>query len=518
MKVAIGGFSHETNTFNRIPTTRTSFIEPPGRTWQGDAMWPALHGGHPVLSGFHEAATSAGLEVLPTFYAAANPTTGTITADALDWIAEGLLTRIRAAQPDAVLLDLHGAGTSERETDAEAWILARVREVVGPNVALVVVNDPHGNLGFPWLDYVDATIAYKKIPHSDMHERGIEAALLLARILRREVIVSAAMTKPPVMVKSGLMTMSEASLMLIKPPMYWLTGRAYEMEHEQHVLNVSVNVGFGDADTPETGISIVVHTSGQPRLASELAQELGRLAWDLRRGFDTRLVMLAPQAAVERALSTPNWPVILADEGNNTAGGSPGDGTVILAELKSHGWPEAALFIRDAGAVAQCFTAGIGAAIELEVGGKLEPSNGSPVHLAGRIQTLTAGQADLEGLGTTSGRAALVKCGNTDLILTEFPTRQTAPTHYRRFGVEPRLKRIIVVQSAHVFRHEWDTVEHLPRSIIEVDTPGITSPSAREFDYVRVPRPIYPLDDFEWDPTDPNVIMARPSRPTSKSP
>jgi microcystin degradation protein MlrC len=511
MRIAVGGFSHETNTFSPIPTSRRWFTDPPGRSWRRDAMWPALRGGHPVLSGFLDAATSGGMEVVPTFYTAANPTTGTITADALDWITESLLAEIKIAQPDGVLLDLHGAGTSDVHTDAEAWVLSQVRNVVGPNIPVVTVNDPHGNLGYSWLEHVDAAIGYKKIPHTDMYERGVEAGTLLTRILRKEVAVAAAMMKPPLMVKSGLMSMSEAALMLIKPPMFWLTRRASEMEHDRRVLNVSVNVGFGDADTPETGLSIVVHTDREPELAGELARELAELAWDLRRAFDTKLVMMAPPAAVERAISTQDWPVILADEGNNTAGGSPGDGTVILAELKSHGWPDAALFIRDAPAVAQCFTAGIGAAVELDLGGKLEPSNGRPVRVGGRIHFLSEGESDLDGFGGTSGRAALLKCGDTDVIVTEFPTRQTSPAHYRRFGVEPRYKRIIVVQSAHVFRHEWEALEHVPRSIIEVDTPGITSPSARNFDYKRVRRPIYPLDDFEWDLVDEQAVLVRSS-------
>ena len=48
------------------------------------------------------------------------------------------------------------------------------------------------------------------------------------------------------------------------------------------------------------------------------------LAWQLRRGFQTDLVLTPVEQAVERALATPLWPVILADQGNNTAGGSPG--------------------------------------------------------------------------------------------------------------------------------------------------------------------------------------------------
>jgi microcystin degradation protein MlrC len=507
MRIAIGGFSHETNTFNPVPTTRRWFAEPPGRCWEGESMWPALRGGHPVLSGFHDGCAQASLDVIPTFYTAADPTTGTIASDALEWIAESLVAGLRAAQPDGILLDVHGAGASERYLAAEAEVLRRVRAALGPNIPIVSVNDAHGNIGPSWLEYEQAVLGYKKIPHTDMYERGVEAAHLLARILAREVEVAAAIEKPPIIVKSGLMSMSEAPLMLIKPPMFWLTRRAAEMERDPRVLNVSVNVGFGDADSPDTGMSILIHTNREPSLARELAHELAALAWSLRRGFDTQLVMMAPEAAVERAVTTPDWPVVLADEGNNTAGGSPGDGTVILAELKRHDWPDAALFIRDPEAVEQCFAAGVSATVELEVGGKLEPTNGDPALVAGRVHLLTEGVANLDAFGSTTGRSAVLKCGRTDLILTQFPTRQTSPAYYRAFGVEPRKKRILVVQSAHVFRHEWETVDHLPCSIIEVDTPGITSPNVHRFTYRHLPRPIYPLDDLTTE--SPSPLTAR---------
>ncbi|HEV8469771.1 MAG TPA: M81 family metallopeptidase [Candidatus Limnocylindria bacterium] len=497
MRIAVGGFSHETNTFNPAPTTRRWFERIPGRCWHGEEMWPALRGGHPVLSGFLEGAASAGHELVPAFYTAADPTTGTISDDTLEWIAESLVASLRAARPDGVLLDLHGAAVSERHRDAEAEVVGRVRAALGPNVPIVAVNDAHGNVGAAWLDYLDAAVAYKRIPHTDRRERGLEAVRLLARILAREVEVTAAIARPPLVVKSGLMSMSEAPLMLIKPPMFWLTRRAAELERQPGVLNVSVNVGFGDADTEVTGLSVVAHTDRDPELARALADEVARLAWRLRRGFGTELVMMLPAEAVERALSTPDWPVVLADEGNNTAGGSPGDGTVLLAELKRQGWPEAALFIRDADAVARCVATGVGAMIDLEVGGKLEPTNGDPVAVSGRVQLLSEGVEEF--FGSSTGCVAVVRCGATDLILTEYPTRQTSPAIYRRFGVEPRQKRIAVVQSAHVFRHEWETVERLPRSIIEVDTPGITSPDPRKFTYRHLPRPIYPLDEFEWD-------------------
>lgn len=447
-----------------------------------------------MLSGFAESIAEAGHEVVPTFFTAAGPSTGRIATSALDWIIESLVSSVTAARTDGLLVDLHGAAASDDIDDPEAEVLRRLREAVGPNIPIVSVNDAHANVGPAWLAHEDAAIGYKKIPHIDRRERGLEAGRLLARILADDISVTAVVAKPPIVVKSGLMSMSEAPLMLIKPPMFWLTRRAAEMERDPRVLNVSVNVGFGDADTAVTGMSVIVHTDRDFGLAREHASELSALAWDLRRGFGTELVMMETAAAVDRAMSSPEWPVVLADEGNNTAGGSPGDGTAILAELKRNRWPDAALFIRDAEVVASCFDAGVGAMVRCDLGGKLEATNGSPVEIEGRIRLLSIGIS--ESFGATSGRAAVITTGDTDVIVTEYPTRQTNPASYRMLGIEPRRKHIVVVQSAHVFRHEWEVVERLPRSIIEVNTPGITSPEMRRFTYQRLPRPVYPLDDF----------------------
>ena len=37
-------------------------------------------------------------------------------------------------------------------------------------------------------------------------------------------------------------------------------------------------------------------------------------------------------------------------------------------------------------------------------------------------------------------------------------------------------------------------------AIVMVDTPGCSSANLRALPYRRLPRPIYPLDDFEFDP------------------
>ena len=490
MRVAVGGFWHETNTFNPLPTTRACFEAPPGRTWRGDAMASAFGGEQPVLTGFAEGLRLEGIAAIPTFFAMAGPYTGTMTDEAFEWVATTLVDMIREADAGGLLLHLHGAAVSESE------LLRRLRAVVGPNRPIITVNDAHANVGPAWIEAADVAMAYRMIPHLDMVDRGIDAARTMARILRREIRPVAVIRRPPILLKGGLMSMTEAPTQLLKPPMYWLSRRAREIERDPRIIDVSINAGFGDADVPEAGLSIIVHADGDRDLAAAHADALAELAWSLRHGFDPALVVAPTADAVERAMATDDWPVVLADEGCNTAGGSPGDGTAILSELRDRGWPDAALFIHDPVALDTCLAAGIATEIDLDLGGRLDPSSGSPCRVAGRVVLLGSGQAFVGEAMSDPGRVAVLRCGQTDIVVSEYPTSQTSPAHFRRFGIEPCTTRIVVVQSAAVFRHGFEVVERVARTIIEVDTPGITNPDPRRFKYQHITRPVYPLDDL----------------------
>ena len=499
MRVAIGGFNHETNTFHPLPTTLADFQGPAGTWLHGDALLTTFGGTRSVIGGMLDAGREQGWTIVPTFFAEHPPVTGTLTAEAFDAIRNELVGAINAARADAALLHLHGACVAEGAWDPEAVVLREVRQALGPDAPIVVVYDLHANIGREWADYATGVLGYKTAPHTDFYERGAEGAQLLGRMLRREIDPVLVIEKPPVLIKAGLMSMTSAPLALIKPPMFWLQQRAKEMERHSRITNVSVAAGFGDADTPVAGMSVLVNADGDRALAQEYAQELCQLAWRLRRGILVDLVLTPVAQAIDRALHAGGT-VILADQGNNTAGGSPGDGTAILAGLKDAGWPDAALFLADAAAVEAAWHAGVGAEVVLEVGGKREPTNGAPVPLRGTVRLLTLGQTrHVTGTMDDFGRTAVVRCGQTDVVLTERATTQTHPGYFRVVGIEPRDKRIICVQSAHLFRTAWEVQERIPSMVIEVDTPGITSPNTRRFTYHHVRRPIFPLDDFEWE-------------------
>src|SRR5262249_11474896 len=157
------------------------------------------------------------------------------------------------------------------------------------------------------------------------------------------------------------------------------------------VLNVSVAAGFGDADVPEAGMTMLATTDGDAALAQRIVDELADLAMRLRRGFETELGLTPVEPAGGPAIKAADWPVILADQGNNTAGGSPGDGTAILAALAAAGWPDAALFLTDAEAAGAAVAAGVGAEVRLSVGGKLDRTAGDPVPIEGRVRLISDG-------------------------------------------------------------------------------------------------------------------------------
>jgi len=500
MRVALAGFNHETNTFHPRPTTLADFRGPLGTWWVGDQIIAAAAGTRSVLGGMIDVGRTQGWDLVPIFFAMHPPTSGTITAEAADAIRDSIVGPIARDRFDGILLHLHGAACAENAPDPEAVVLREVRRAVGPDVPIVVVFDLHANIGLEWAEHANAIVGYKTAPHTDFYERGAEGAQILGRTLRGEIRPVVVAEKPPVLIKSGLMSMTTAPLALIKPPMFWLMSRGLELEREPGIVNVSIAAGFGDADSPVTGMTVLVNADGDRDLARRYARELSQLAWRLRRGLQTDLVLTPVETAINRAIYAHEWPVILADQGNNTAGGSPGDGTAILAGLKAAGWPDAALFIADPESVDAAWEAGIGCEVDLRVGGKNEPTNGDPVPMRAKVRLMTDLEVDFVTGDSKArlGRAAVVRSGRTDVVLTQYPSTQTTPSYFRAAGIEPRDRRIIVVQSAHLFRAAFEVQERIPKMIIEVDTPGITSPNTTRFTYHNVRRPIFPLDDFEW--------------------
>ena len=490
LKVAVGGFHHETNTFNPKPTLLKHFHE-----YRGSEIVEEFRGTNSVLGGFVDSAVSLGLALKPTIYAEAPLVTGLIVREAFEHYRDLLAKEVAEANPDGVLLFLHGSAVADGYESPESEILRCLKEVLGDDVPIVVGCDYHANVSEEWLQHSDAIVAYKTSPHVDMYERGAEACRILRGIIKGEIEPVMEIEKPPILLKGGLMTIVDTPLQVHKSPFFLAVNRARRYERRDDVVNVSVCSGFGDADVPHAGVSVVATTDGRETLAKEIVEEIGRLLWRMRHGLSPDLVLTPLEEALDTALNLEGGPVILADMGDNPAGGGPADSTFILQALKDYGWPDAALFLKDPEVVAEAVAVGVGGRLETSVGGKTDGMHGRPVRVEGVVETISVGEfyEPLRRRRVRMGRTAVIRCGETEIILTEEPTSQIHPAYFESVGVNPRAKKIVVVKSAHYFRAGFEPLIK-PKMILEVDTPGVTNPNPLRFEYKRVRRPIFPLD------------------------
>ena len=116
MRIAIGGFLHESNSFAPRPTRYIDFVQPGGfpALIAGAGLFDAVRGASVPIAGAIEAA--AGASLVPLAWGFANPA-GPVQDEAFERIAAlicaGLSVALDEAPLDGVYLDLHGAAVAD---------------------------------------------------------------------------------------------------------------------------------------------------------------------------------------------------------------------------------------------------------------------------------------------------------------------------------------------------------------------------------------------------------------------
>lgn len=501
-KLITGGIAHESNTLSNSPTTLEDFKR---QTYNlGKAV---LEGnlGRGVIGGFMEVAARKGVELLPTLQASTTPK-GPVTRKAFDHIFTELLSRAESyADVDGAVLLLHGAMIVEGIDDAEGYMLKEIRKILGHNKPIVTVLDLHANMTKEMIDNADCLVGYDTYPHVDQVERGREAMRIILGILDGDLKPATALAKPPIIPPlQGFVTFrSNGGSRLVE--------MAHEMEKNPQVINVSTFACFPFADTPITGLGLLVNTNDDPVLAKRLARELAEYAWKIKEEFLVKLV--EPKFAINVAMQAPGGTFILADIADTGAGGTAGDGTIILKALLESGARDVAVAqIADKEAVDECLKNGIGSKVRLKVGGKQDRFHGDPVEVTGIVRHISDGTYIRKGPQNPGGEehmgaTVVLEIGGRhgiDLILTSHRAHPSDLQHFRSVGIEPTDKRILVLKSAAHYRAAFSPIAI---EVFEVDAPGICHPYLDRFEWKRLRRPIWPLDKIDGVPEF-NPIMA----------
>jgi microcystin degradation protein MlrC len=491
MRVAVGEFKHEANTFSSRSTDLADFQA--DHLLEGKEMLAVLANTNSEVWGCVERATELGCRIEP-LVAASAISGGPIAVEAYLRIKDALLGNLKAAgRVDGVYLALHGAMVAAVPggEDATGALLQKVRYLVGNDVPIVVTLDLHANVTRQMATLANALIGYHTWPHVDQSERGQEAANLLVATIRREV-------KPVTALSKLRMLLQVENGQTQSGPMAELLGRARTWEAAGSCLCGSVFLVQPWLDLPEMGCAISVVTDDDPGRAQNLADELGRTMWDLRGDFDAALVPL--DEAIERASRALGKPVVLADSSDSTGSGAPGDSTAILRRLvEREVGCRVLLPLVDQGAVQAAHKAGAGAMLRLALGGKLDGLFGQPVHLDVEVERVGEASFHFEGpafrgLEVRMGPVAVLRVRDIHILVSERPVWTVDPAMYRAVDLEPTQAQIVVVKSPNMFRAAYEPIAH---DIMVVDTPGLASGNFRSLPFARLPRPFYPFDE-DW--------------------
>ena len=484
MKVFTAGLKTETNTFSPMPTGYANFAE-------RCLVRNGNHGDNPSLSAaplliFRERAKQRGWSVMESLCTSAQPAGLTVRSVYESFRAE-ILADLCAAMPvDMVLFNLHGAMVADGYDDCEGNLLARAREIVGPDVPIGAELDLHCHLTPKMVENATALVIYKEYPHTDYAERAEELFDIIANTAEGKVHPA------PSVFDCRMIGLYHTTT----EPMRSYVDRLKQLEKQDDVLSISVAHGFPWGDVPDMGTKILVITDNNPDEGDRLAAKLGRQLFDRREQL--RPDYLTIDEALQRVLEIDRSPVVLSDGSDNAGGGAPGDSTFILRALLDRGIHNAALAcIWDPIAVSMAMDAGVGAQLNLRIGGKVGPMSGDPLDLRVTVTgvrpraTQSFGPKDTRAT-VQLGDAVAIHAEGIDIVLNSVRAQTFSPDCFSTVGIDPQSKHILVVKSN---QHFYAAFAPIAAEVLYVAAPGALDPDVTKVPYKCIDLDKWPLVD-----------------------
>ncbi|WP_459569756.1 M81 family metallopeptidase [Cupriavidus sp. 8B] len=502
-RIAILGFAIESNRFAPV-STRDDFVDRAylaGDALLADARSPAPAMTPEIPAFVRRMDANGAWTPVPILFANAEsggPVDHAFFAETLAIFERGL----RAALPlDAVYICEHGAAITTEEDDPDGLVFEMARSIVGPLVPIVATVDLHANVSDRMVDQVDTLISYRRNPHTDMAERGTEAAEVLMELLRGMRVTVAHVRMPVCAPPTQLLTAPG-------------TGPYADMIHaaealdDPRIINISALGGFVFGDTPKNGMTVIVSTRNDAEFARRTALDLVTPAWEGRAAFTPELVPLEQAVALARTAgrSPSLHAVLLADVADNPGGGGRGNTPFLLQALLEGDVNNAILgVVTDPSLSAEAHALGVGASFTARFNRAETATYSVPFSAPATVLRLHSGKGvgrrgQLAGCSFNLGPSALLQVGGVQVVVISIRHQCHEPMFFEMFGIDIAAARTVVVKSRGHFRAAFDEFFE-PEQILSVDAPGLTSPVLSRFDFQRLPGPVVPIDAMtEWTP------------------
>ncbi len=404
-------------------------------------------------------------------------------------LRDELLDAVRAALPgaDAIFVSLHGAMGADGELDPEGALLEAIRAMAGA-IPIVISLDLHGILTDRMLRQIDGLAIYHTYPHVDFADTGARAARLLMRLIERPTRTTIARVTIPALVRGDeLITKSGCYGDLIR--------ECQRIERDGTAMAAGIMIGNPFTDVPELCSQVIVATDDDDARATQEAVRLAGEFWPLRFRMQGKLIAL--DRAIEQA-KTMTGPVIFTDAADATSSGATGDSNVILDALRQHGYAKRVLAqIVDPAAAKAAHMAGVGATIEVTLGGCHDPGRFSPMKVRAEVTLLSNGRARLETMGAVleaGPTAVLTYEPNVTVVVMSRSVSLFDRAMYYACGLNPRDFDLIVVKSPHTEYHMFD---EWAEKTFNIDAPGATSANLPTLGHTICARPMFPMDPIE---------------------
>jgi microcystin degradation protein MlrC len=473
LRVAIGGIHIESSTFSPHLSTAHDF-----EVTRGDALLARYDWLSPARP------WAADVEWLPIVHARALPG-GAVDPATYDAWATEIVERLAEAGPlDGMLLDIHGAMSVVGRDDAEGDLVSAIRSVIGPQPFISAAMDLHGNVSPVLFAGCDLLTCYRTAPHVDVWETRERAARNLVDALRRGQRPHKALVPVPILL-AGEMTSTRIE------PARGLYARVPEVEARQGVIDAAIWIGFAWADQPRCH-GVVVATGTDAAATTQAARDLGEAFWAARNEFS----FVAPTGSMDECLDAAlvavvdpaRRPFFISDSGDNPGAGGADDVTFALertlacAEIRDGSRRAVFASLLDPQAVAQVADQPLGSAVQVTVGGRIDPRDPGPLPLDGILEAVAD---DPDG-----GRCVSIRVGGLSVFVTSRRMQYRLLDSYARLGIAVDAMDLVVVKIGYLEPELFDAAGDWLLAL----TPGGVDQNLERLPYQKVMRPLFPLD------------------------
>lgn len=483
MRIFTASLATETNTFSPVPTDRGSFqsafYAAPGEHPDTPTLCSAVI---PVLR--RRAAENPDLTVIEGTAAWAEPG-GLLRLDVYEELRDEILGQLRAALPvDAVVLGLHGAMVARGLDDCEGDLLARVRDIVGPDVIVAAELDPHSHLTAKRVAAADILAAFLEFPHTDFEERAEHVVDLTFRTLSGEI--------------SPVISTFDCRMIDVFPTsrakMRAFVDKIKQLQGKDGIVSISLIHGFMSGDVPDMGTQMLVVSDAAKTRGDALAANLGREIFAMRGS--TKMQITDISDVVDRALQHPKdaRPLVVADIWDNPGGGTASDNTELAHVLIDAGITNAGIAgIWDPQAAILAHAAGQGTTLEMRIGGKTHRSSGVPIDGVFEVRALgDPGWQSFMASRVTLGKCAVLRLVGTeiDFIVISNRTQVFNPDIFDNLNVISAQKTVLLIKSTNHFFAGFDPIA---AEVFYVAVDGVYASSPETTNYRKLKRPIWPI-------------------------